>query len=85
MSRWQYLEFKHSCEVFEPDTILSVVEFAENYTFSPQKEIQSEYYHVDQVTISVHVLYRHAQASIDGTRDSTPQSRDVIKEYHFYC
>ena len=60
-----------------------MVDFAENYTFAPQKEIQSEYYHSDQVTIFVHVLYRHAQASIDGTRDST-QSRDVIKEYHFY-
>jgi len=83
-SRWQALEFKHSREVFQPGTILSVVDFAENYTFAPQKEIQSEYYHSDQVTIFVHVLYRHAQASIDGTRDSTPQSRDVIKEYHFY-
>ena len=34
-SRWQALEFKHSCEVFEPCTILSVVEFAEDYTFYP--------------------------------------------------
>ena len=61
-----------------------MVDFAKNYTFAPQKEIQSEYYHSDQVTIFVHVLYRHAQASIDGTRDDTPQSHDVIKEYHFY-
>ena len=35
------------------------------------------------MSIFVNVLYRHAQESIDG-RDSTPQSRDVIKEYHFY-
>ena len=81
-SRWQYLEFKHSREVFELGTILSVVDFAKNYTFAPQREIQSEYYHSDQVSIFVHVLYRHAQESIDG-RDSTPQSCDVIKEYHF--
>ena len=60
-----------------------MVDFAENYTFAPQREIQSEYYHSDQVSIFVHVLYRHAQASIDG-RDNTPQSCDVIKEYHFY-
>ena len=32
-SRWKALEFKHSCEVFEPGTILSAVEFAENYNF----------------------------------------------------
>ena len=49
-SRWKDLEFKNSCEVFEPGTILSVVYFAENYTFSPQREIQSEYYHSDQVS-----------------------------------
>ena len=34
-SRWQALEFKHSREVFESGTILSVVYFAENYTFAP--------------------------------------------------
>ena len=78
--RWQDLEFKHSREVFEPGKILSVVEFAENYTFDPQRETQSQYYHSNQVSIFVHVLYRHAQVSIDG-RDSTPQSRNVIKEY----
>ena len=60
-----------------------MVGFAENYTFAPQREIQSEYYHSDQVSIFVHVLYRHDQESIDG-RDSTPQSHNVIKEYHFY-
>ena len=38
---------------------------------------------VDEVVNHFWVL-THAQASIDGTRDSTPQSRDVIKEYHFY-
>ena len=37
-----------------------VVDFAENYTFEAQKEIQSEYYHFDQVSIFIHVLYRHA-------------------------
>ena len=44
-ARWKALEFKHSSEVFELGTILSMVYFAENYTFSPQREIQSGYYH----------------------------------------
>ena len=81
-SRWKDYEFKHFCEVFETTPILSVVEFSENYTFSPQAklqsepipilsvvyftknyiftskiEIQSEYYHSDQVSISIHVLH----------------------------
>ena len=60
-----------------------MVDFVENYTFAPQREIQSEYYHFFQVSIFVHVLYIHAQASIDG-RDNTPWSCEVIKEYHFY-
>ena len=60
MSRWQALEFKHSREIFEPGIILSMVDFDENYTFAPQREIQSEYSHFDQVSICVHVFYRHA-------------------------
>ena len=35
------------------------------------------------MSIFVHVLYRHAQESIDD-RDRTPQSHDMIKEYYFY-
>ena len=50
-ARWQDLQFKQSREVFPKGTILSVVDFVENYTFSPQKEIQSKYYHSDQVSI----------------------------------
>ena len=60
-----------------------MVDFVENYTFAPQREIQSEYYHSEQVSIFILVLYGNAHARIDG-RDSTPQSHDVIKEYHFY-
>ena len=40
-SRWKALEFKHFREVFESGTILLVVDFAENYTFVPRREIQS--------------------------------------------
>ena len=58
--RWQDLQFKHSREVFPPRTILSIVDFAENYTFAAQKVIHSEYYHFDQVSMLVHVLYRDA-------------------------
>ena len=64
--------------MFPPGTILSVVDFAENYTFAAQKEIQSEYYHSDQVTIFVHVLYRHARWSLDNI-ESTNDNQPVIK------
>ena len=58
--RWKTYEFKNSHEVFDPLKILLVVEFAENYTFYPHTKIQSEYYHFEQVSILVHVLYIHA-------------------------
>jgi hypothetical protein len=37
--RWKYLQLKQSHEVFPLGTILSVIDFAENYTFTAQKEI----------------------------------------------
>ena len=52
---WKRCEYIHT-----PRTILSIVDFAENYTFVAQNEIQSEYYHYDQVFMLFHVLYRHA-------------------------
>jgi hypothetical protein len=82
-ARWQDLQFKQSREAFPLGTILFVVDFAENYTFVAQKEIHSEYYHSDQVTIFVHVLYRHAQHSVDNI-ENTNGNQHVIKEYDFY-
>jgi hypothetical protein len=64
-ARWQDLQFKKSHEIFPPGTILSIVDFAENYTFVAQNEIQSEYYHSDQVSMLVHILYRHAEQNVD--------------------
>ena len=57
----EIIALKKSREVFPPGTILSVIDFAENYTFVPQKEIQSEYYHSDQVSMLVHIIYIHAE------------------------
>ena len=36
-ARWKDLQFKKSHEFFPPRTIFSVINFAENYTFAPQK------------------------------------------------
>ena len=65
-------------EIFPAEIFLSVVDFAEYYTFATQKEIQSEYYHSDQVSIFVHVLYSHSQQDVDGI-ESMCDNRDVIK------
>ncbi|KAH9311061.1 hypothetical protein KI387_026096, partial [Taxus chinensis] len=82
-SKWQATQFKTNRDTFPIGSILSVVDFAENYSFSHQKEIQTQYYHTDQVTIMVQVFYRHAQLDLDGV-ESTYVKRMIKKEYHFY-
>lgn len=61
---------------------MSTVNFAESYTFVATNEIQSEYYHSDQVSMLVHDLYRHVEQNFDNI-ESTCENRHVIKEYHF--
>ena len=36
-AQWKDLQFKKSCDGFPPGTIFSVIDFAENYRFVPQK------------------------------------------------
>ena len=64
-------------DTFPLGTILSMVEFAENYTLQPQNEIQSQYYHSEQVSIMVHIMYRHGL-------DSNEEKHVILKESHFY-
>ena len=77
MEQWQDEQFKIFQDTFPLKTILSVVDFAENYTLQPQNEIQSQYYHSEQVSIMVHITYRHGQ-------DSNEEKRVILKESHFY-
>ena len=74
---------KNPVKMFPPGKILLIVDFAENYTFVAQNEIPSEYNHFDQVSMLLHVLYRHVEQNVDHI-ESTSENRHVIKEYHFY-
>lgn len=56
-SYWQHTQFKECISNFPDDVVLSVVDFAENYTFKVQNEIQSMHWHNDQCTIMVHICY----------------------------
>ena len=42
MAWWKDEQFKQCRDMFPLGTILSVVEFVENYTLQPQNEIQSQ-------------------------------------------
>ena len=74
---WQDDQFRIYLETLPLGRILSVVDFAENYTLQPQNEIQSQYYHLEQVSIMVHIMYRHGP-------DNNEEKRVILKESHFY-
>lgn len=77
MAQWQHEQFKICNDIFYHETILSVVDFAENYTLQPHNEIQSQYYHLDQVRTMVHITYRHGP-------DSSEEKQVRLKESHVY-
>ena len=77
VARWQDEQYRNCRDTFPLGTILSVVDFAENYTLQPQNEIQSQYYHSDQVSIMVHITYRHGP-------ESNNDKRIILKETNFY-
>ena len=77
VARWQDEHFRICRDTFPVGTILSVVDFVENYTLQPQNEIQSQYYHSEQVSSMVHITYRHWP-------DRNEQNIVILKEVHFY-
>ena len=67
MACWQDEQFITCTDTFPSGTILSVVDFAENYTLQIQNEIQSQYYHSNQVSIMVHIVQVHRVLPKDRT------------------
>jgi hypothetical protein len=63
--------------------VVSVADFADNYSFQIQNQIQSLYWRQQQVTIFVQITYRHAELAVDGVL-STPENRVIKKQMHFY-
>ena len=68
---WQAHQFKNCISDFPNDVVVSVVDFAENYTFKQQNEIQSMHWCSVQVTIFVHITYFRV-------------SGDIKKVIHFF-
>ena len=74
---WQDEQYRKCRDIFPIGTILSIVDFAENYTLQQQNEIQIQYYHSDQVSIMVNITYRHGP-------ESSINKRIIQKETNFY-
>ncbi|KAL3688384.1 hypothetical protein R1sor_014693 [Riccia sorocarpa] len=75
--KWQAKQYRQCIKTFPIGTVVSVIDYAENYTFLPRNEIQSGYWTSKQVTILVHIFYYHTQYS-------TADDRDVRKVVHFF-
>jgi hypothetical protein len=61
------------------DVLLSHIDFAKNYTYQIDNEIQSMHPHLFQVTILVHIMYH-----VNPNYSEINIEPRVIKESHFY-
>jgi hypothetical protein len=57
VARWQDVQYKASVANLKEGEILSLIDFAENYSFKGQDEIQSQHWYNFQLTILVHITY----------------------------
>ena len=72
--RWLDLKFKLCKDTCPLDTIVSVVDFIENYTLQPQNEVQEKYYTSQQVSIFFHITFMHSPTS-------TEDDMKILREY----
>jgi hypothetical protein len=79
VSRWQDRQFKSSIKYFPAKIVVYVVDFAKNYTFETQNEVQSMHWHSYQISILVHITYQH-----NPQPDPYDEESWVFIGYHFY-
>jgi hypothetical protein len=56
-AKWQEAAYKNSLNLLQPGEVLSLIDFAENYSFKGQDEVQSQHWFNFQLTILVHITY----------------------------
>ena len=59
MAKWQDSEFKTCVKSFLVNNVVSVVDFAENYSVEIQNEVQSIHWQSYQVSILIHICFRY--------------------------
>jgi hypothetical protein len=64
---------------FSFDTIVSVIDFVQNYTFEIHNEVQSMHYHNYQITILVYITW-----SWNSNPNPNDEDLQVLIKYHFY-
>jgi hypothetical protein len=80
ISQWQELQFKNLLRNLPSHTVLSCIDFIENYSMKVQNEVQSMHWHSSQVTILVHITYfRNPEYNAEDS-----ESKEILKEVHYY-
>ena len=80
--KWQEGEFKYFLKNFPNTTIVSCIDFSENYAFKMQNEVQDIHWFNFQVSILVHITYRESPTYISF--DSSDESNRILKEVRYY-
>jgi hypothetical protein len=79
-ARWQDVMYKECLGGLQDGEIMSLIDFAENYSFKGQNEIQSMHWYNFQLTILVHITY-----SVNPEYNRLdPQSKRLLTAYHYY-
>jgi hypothetical protein len=79
-ARWQDAQFKESLAKLQPGEIMSLIDYAENYSFKGQDEVQSIHWYNFQITILVHIMY-----SVNPAFDARdPKSKRLHTAYYYY-
>jgi hypothetical protein len=75
VARWEDKHFKKCIKYFPANIVVSIVDFAENYSF----EMQSMHWHTYQISILVHINFHH-----NPTLDPYDEDSKILTKYHFY-
>jgi hypothetical protein len=79
VAKWEDEQFRTCLASFSDDTMVSVIDYVENYSFEVQNEVQSMHWHSYQVTILVHIMWVW-----NPHPDPNDESTKNIMTYHFY-
>lgn len=80
-ARFQDEQYHICLETFPQDSILSAIDFAENYTLQEYNEVQEMHWHSFQITILVHITYRWNPNFIANPNFG---EKKLLTEYHYY-
>lgn len=79
IATWQDYQFKELFSSLSKDTVISCVDFSENYSMKVQNETQSMHWRSVQVSILVHITYR---LNPDWSNENDEPL--LLKEVHYY-